>query len=80
VDKRALLTRTAALIEAVRKAGIKVIYIVVGFRPGYPEASPHNKSFSASAIPAASSKGQLERRCILPSRRSLGMSSSPSIE
>jgi nicotinamidase-related amidase len=47
VDKRALLTRTAALIEAVRKAGIKVIYIVVGFRPGYPEASPHNKSFSA---------------------------------
>jgi nicotinamidase-related amidase len=46
VDKRALLTRTAVLIETVRKAGIRIIYVVVGFRPGYPEASPRNKSFS----------------------------------
>jgi nicotinamidase-related amidase len=45
-DKSALLTRTASLIDAVRKAGMKVIYVVVGFRPGYPEASPRNKSFS----------------------------------
>jgi nicotinamidase-related amidase len=46
-EKKALLTRTASLIDAARKTGMRVIYIVVGFRPGYPEASPHNKSFSA---------------------------------
>jgi nicotinamidase-related amidase len=31
----ALLNRTAKLIAAVRTAGIRVIYVVVGFRPGY---------------------------------------------
>jgi nicotinamidase-related amidase len=46
-DKKALLTRTASLIDAARNTGMKVIYVVVGFRPGYPEASPRNKSFSA---------------------------------
>ena len=44
-DKDALLARTAGLIEAARKGGMKVIYIVVGFRPGYPEVSPRNQSF-----------------------------------
>jgi nicotinamidase-related amidase len=46
-DAKALLARTANLIDAARKAGTKVIYVVVGFRPGYPEASARNKSFSA---------------------------------
>jgi nicotinamidase-related amidase len=46
-DKKPLLTQTANLIEASRKAGMKVIYVVVGFRPGYPEVSPRNKSFGA---------------------------------
>jgi nicotinamidase-related amidase len=46
-DKGALLTRTASLIDSARRAGMKVIYVVVGFRPGYPEVSPRNKSFSA---------------------------------
>ena len=36
-DKEALLARTASLLEAVRKAEMKVIYVVVAFRPGYPE-------------------------------------------
>jgi nicotinamidase-related amidase len=44
-DKDALLARTAGLIEAARKAGVKVIYVVVGFRPGHPEVSPRNQSF-----------------------------------
>jgi nicotinamidase-related amidase len=44
-DKDALLTRTATLIEAARRAGTKIIYVVVGFRPGYPEVSPKNPSF-----------------------------------
>jgi nicotinamidase-related amidase len=45
VDKNALLGRMAGLVEGARKAGMKVIYVVVGFRPGYPEASPRNQVF-----------------------------------
>jgi nicotinamidase-related amidase len=46
-DKASLLARTAGVIESARKAGMKVIYVVVGFRSGYPEVSPRNRSFSA---------------------------------
>jgi nicotinamidase-related amidase len=46
IDKDALLARTAKLIEATRKAGMRVIYVVVGFRSGYPEVSPRNQSFA----------------------------------
>jgi nicotinamidase-related amidase len=34
-------------ITAARAASIPVIYVKVAFRPGYPEISPNNKSFSA---------------------------------
>jgi nicotinamidase-related amidase len=44
-----------AAIAAARAAAIPVIYVVVGFRPGYPEASPRNKSFSAIKQRASSS-------------------------
>lgn len=37
--------RTA--IGAARAAALPVIYVVIGFRPGYPEVSARNKSFSA---------------------------------
>ncbi|HTE32312.1 MAG TPA: isochorismatase family cysteine hydrolase, partial [Chryseolinea sp.] len=33
-------------VETARSNKIPVIYIVVGFRKGYPEVSPNNKSFS----------------------------------
>jgi nicotinamidase-related amidase len=46
-DKDALLARTVKLIAAARKASMRVIYVVVGFRPGYPEVSPRNQSFGA---------------------------------
>ena len=46
-DNDALLARTASLIDVARRAGMKVIYVVVGFRPGYPEVSPRNQSFGA---------------------------------
>lgn len=45
-DKEALLARTASLLEGARTAGMKVIYVVVAFRPGYPEVSPRNQSFA----------------------------------
>jgi nicotinamidase-related amidase len=44
-----LLARTATLIAAARAAHVPVIYVVVGFRAGYPEVSPRNQSFSAIA-------------------------------
>ena len=44
-DKEEFLARTASVLECVRKAGMRVIYVVVGFRAGYPEVSPRNRSF-----------------------------------
>ncbi|MFL5588440.1 MAG: cysteine hydrolase family protein [Ktedonobacteraceae bacterium] len=41
------LERVNTAITAARAAQIPVIYVVVAFRPGYPEISPRNKSFSA---------------------------------
>lgn len=45
-DQDALLGRTARVIEAARSAGLRVVYVVVGFREGYPEVSPDNATFS----------------------------------
>lgn len=44
-EKDPLLSRTAKLVDVARKAGMRVVYIVVGFRAGYPEVSPRNQSF-----------------------------------
>ena len=46
-DKDTLLAQTARLLNAARGRGIMVIYVVVGFRPGFPEVSTRNISFSA---------------------------------
>jgi nicotinamidase-related amidase len=43
------LSRLAGAIGAARAAGVRVIYVVVGFRPGYPEVSPRNKIFAGIA-------------------------------
>lgn len=43
------LPRLSAAIMAARRADLAVIYVVVGFRAGYPEVSPRNKSFAAIA-------------------------------
>src|SRR5665213_156983 len=40
-----LIRNVSAALSAARSAGVKVIYVVIGFRPGYPEVSPANKSF-----------------------------------
>ena len=41
------LTHVNTAITSARAASIPVIYVAVAFRPGYPEVSPRNKSFSA---------------------------------
>jgi len=40
------LTRIETAITAARRAAILVIYVRVAFRPGFPEISPKNKSFT----------------------------------
>lgn len=47
-DAPALLERTQALLAAARAAGVRVLFVVVGFRPGYPEVSARNATFSAA--------------------------------
>ena len=42
------LKPVSAAIIAARAASIPVMYVAVAFRPGYPEISPRNKSFSAT--------------------------------
>ena len=41
------LPRLRGAIDTARSAGVPVIYVVVGFRPGHPEVSKRNKSFGA---------------------------------
>jgi nicotinamidase-related amidase len=48
-DDAGYLDRLAGAIDAARAAGLPVVYVVVGFRPGYPEVSDRNLSFSAIA-------------------------------
>jgi nicotinamidase-related amidase len=43
------MTRLRTAAAAARDAGIQVVYVVVGFRPGYPEVSGRNKSFAVLA-------------------------------
>ena len=48
-DDAGYLPRLGHAITAARSAGIPVIYVTVGFRPGHPEISARNRSFSAIA-------------------------------
>ena len=49
-DKDAYLARVTAAMEHARSAGIRVIQVVVGFRPGAPEASPMFREHAARLI------------------------------
>src|SRR5450755_425621 len=45
-DSAAFLARAAEAVRAARSHAIPVIHVVVGFRPGMPEVSAQNQSFS----------------------------------
>ncbi|HZP53340.1 isochorismatase family cysteine hydrolase [Actinocrinis sp.] len=47
-DDSGYLARVDEAISAARSAQIPVIYVVVGFRPGFPEISSRNFAFSAT--------------------------------
>jgi nicotinamidase-related amidase len=43
------LERLATAIAAARTGGLPVVYVKLGFRPGHPEVSPRNLTFSQAA-------------------------------
>lgn len=45
-DEKAYLDRLSNVIKIARENQLYVIYVVVGFREGFPEVSKNNKSFS----------------------------------
>lgn len=44
-NKDEYLGKLGIVVETARKNQIPVIFVVVGFRPGFPEINPRNKSF-----------------------------------
>jgi nicotinamidase-related amidase len=48
-DDSSLLDRAGSAIAAARAAELPVIYVKVDFRPGFPEVSPRNRTFSQAA-------------------------------
>jgi nicotinamidase-related amidase len=46
-DDPGYLQRVSDAAGAARAAGIPVVYVVIGFRPGHPEISPQNQTFAA---------------------------------
>ena len=46
-DNTAFIKSVSLAIQTARSNNIPVLYVVIGFRKGYPEINPNNKSFSA---------------------------------
>jgi nicotinamidase-related amidase len=56
-DDDGYLERVSGAISAARAAGVPVVYVIVGFRPGHPEISPRNRTFAAAAAAGAYTAG-----------------------
>jgi nicotinamidase-related amidase len=52
-DKDAYLARVRTAVQAARQKGVPVRFVVVGFRPGMPEASARNRVFATLKQQAA---------------------------
>ena len=66
---RGVVAKTQALQRAARDAGLLVCYSATVFRPGYPEISDRNKTFSqrkASGAPAVSDPVQVIHEGVRP--------------
>ena len=66
---RGVVEKTRALQQAARDSGIMVCYSATVFRPGYPEISDRNKTFSlrkASGQPAVSDPVQVIHEAVRP--------------
>jgi len=49
LGSESLMARLIEAISAARRAGVRIIYVKIGFREGYPEVSPRNPSFGRLA-------------------------------
>jgi nicotinamidase-related amidase len=58
------LDRLATAIAGARGAGVRVIYVTISFRRGYPEVSDRNKSFGAIAGSGRFTEG--DPACAIP--------------
>jgi nicotinamidase-related amidase len=47
-DPEAYLAKITAAADEARRRQLPIVHVVVGFRPGFPEVSAENKSFSAT--------------------------------
>ncbi len=66
---RGVVAKTRAVQQAARDAGLLVCYSATVFRPGYPEISDRNKTFSqrkASGAPAVSDPIQVIHEGVRP--------------
>ena len=66
---RGVVAKTQAVQQAARDAGLLVCYSATVFRPGYPEISGRNKTFSqrkASGAPAVSDPSQVIHEGVRP--------------
>lgn len=69
---RGVVEKTVALQQAARNAGLFVCYSATVFRPGYPEISDRNKTFSQrknSGQPAVSDPVSLIHSAVAPTSR-----------
>ena len=51
------LDRLASVIADARGAGVPVVYVTIGFRPGHPEISSRNRTVSARAAAGRGTEG-----------------------
>ena len=72
-----LLERLADGASAARGAGVAVIYVKVGFRPGYPEIGPRANATLTRIKEVVRLSAAPGPRFTKPSRRSPARSSSP---
>jgi nicotinamidase-related amidase len=56
-DQDGYLERLSEAVAAARSADVPVVYVTVGFRPGHPEISARNRTFSAAATAGAYVEG-----------------------
>ena len=67
--ERDVVAKTQELQQAARTAGLLVCYSATVFRPGYPEISPRNKTFSqrkAAGAPAVADPLQVIHPAVQP--------------
>lgn len=69
VQERRTIDRAREVLHAARNAGVFVAYIVVNFRPDYPEISEMNQTFSsrkAAGVAPAADPGDLILATVSP--------------